>query len=349
VQNILEEVNRIKDIMGVNKTVHNESLLNEQWWKKLINIFKPADKLMELGPNVKKLFPNRKISSFEDMTDVEMTTLMKSLKPNEGIAFKKNYISFVQTETGISNNFIVSNTRQNIANKLKKLGFKSDDVHLYLKYCEELYNIKPRVSVKTLTGVGSRILRDYSDDTGFIILENQDMWSGWAFSIHTPTFEDVAFLYENLLPTINKWGASLEFPGGKLFEIKYGKSGMHFGGGFKVLIPSSVIKNNQQKTFLAELQNKLTSVKYNEIGTPHLTKPITKNISYSYLLSIPIDSRIGVSLTSKDKVSIYSSAEKYLNGVTPRFYRWNSTGNFDIFDPEYINLQGTFPQWGNKY
>ena len=142
--------------------------------------------------------------------------------------------------------------------------------------------------------------------------------SGWKFHVYADDLDEVAFLYERLLPLAEKWGAGFKVASEDMLK-KLSVSPVQKGKGVTLYLPSSAVKNGGQKTFLSDIQSAIKG--YTKTGNISGDKMITPNIGYRYELSKPIDPKVGVPL------STYGSLYKANQGGGH-----NIPGNVDLFN-----------------
>jgi hypothetical protein len=118
--------------------------------------------------------------------------------------------------------------------------------------------------------------------------------SGWKFHVYADTLDEVAFLYEKLLPVVNKYGAGFKLGGGEILS-KLATNAVQKGKGVTIYLPSKTVANKMVDDFISDLQSATNS--YKKTGSISGDKMITKNIGYRYELSQPIDTKMGVDLT----------------------------------------------------
>jgi hypothetical protein len=141
--------------------------------------------------------------------------------------------------------------------------------------------------------------------------------SGWKFHVYADNLDEVAFLYEKLLPIVNKYGAGFKAAGEQMLE-RLSQNAVQKGKGVTIYLPSEVIANGQQKNFLDEIQSAISG--YRKTGQISGDRMVTGNIGYRYELSQPIDPTKGVN--SSQYQSLYKANEGGGHNIA---------GNKDIF------------------
>jgi polyhydroxyalkanoate synthesis regulator phasin len=125
--------------------------------------------------------------------------------------------------------------------------------------------------------------------------------SGWKFHVYGDNLDEVAYLYEKLLPVVNKYGAGIKVATLEMLE-KLANNPLQKGKAVTLYLPSSVVARNLQKDFLKDIQSSLKG--YNKSGQIAGDRMITDNIGYRYELSRPINSAKGVDM--EDYKNLYS-------------------------------------------
>lgn len=141
--------------------------------------------------------------------------------------------------------------------------------------------------------------------------------SGWKFHVYADTLDEVAFLYERLLPLADKWGAGFKVATeGMLKSLSV--SPIQRGKGVTLYLPSSVVDKGAQRTFLSDIQSAIKG--YNKTGNISGDKMITPNIGYRYELSKPINPKVGVPLSTYKELYQANTGGGH-----------NIAGNIDLF------------------
>jgi hypothetical protein len=117
--------------------------------------------------------------------------------------------------------------------------------------------------------------------------------SGWKFHVYADNLDEVAFLYEKLLPVVNKHGAGMKLASSQVLDI-LSQNAVQKGKGVTLYIPSNVVAKNTQKDFLSDIQSAING--YKKSGQISGDEMITNNIGYRYELSKPIDASKGVNM-----------------------------------------------------
>lgn len=138
--------------------------------------------------------------------------------------------------------------------------------------------------------------------------------SGWKFHVYSTTLEDVAYLYEKVLPIVKKYDAGLKLAGGRNLEVLIGAQE---GKGVTIYLPSSVVSKNQQRQFLKEIQKAIED--YKTTGSISGDDMITNNIGYRYELSQPINSAKGVTESEYRKLYQTNRGEYSVKGMRDLF------------------------------
>ena len=115
--------------------------------------------------------------------------------------------------------------------------------------------------------------------------------SGWKFHVYADNLDEVAYLYEKLLPLVNKYGAGLKLAGGKSLKILAANPDQT-GKGVTIYLPSKTFVNNMLDDFVSDLQSAISG--YTKKGNISGDRMITNNIGYRYELLRPINPKIGV-------------------------------------------------------
>ena len=126
--------------------------------------------------------------------------------------------------------------------------------------------------------------------------------SGWKFHVYADNLDEVAYLYEKLLPLVNKYGTGFKLAGGeKLKQLATNPN--QIGKGVTIYLPSKTFANNMVDDFVSDLQSAISG--YTKKGNISGDRMITNNIGYRYELSRPINPKIGVD--DSQYFSLYSS------------------------------------------
>jgi hypothetical protein len=115
--------------------------------------------------------------------------------------------------------------------------------------------------------------------------------SGWKFHVYADNLDEVAYLYERLLPLVNKYGAGLKLAGGKELEI-LSQIPLQKGKGVTIYLRSKTFADDMVDNFVSDLQSAISG--YTKKGNINGDRMITNNIGYRYELSRPINIKIGV-------------------------------------------------------
>ena len=115
--------------------------------------------------------------------------------------------------------------------------------------------------------------------------------SGWKFHVYADNLDEVAYLYEKLLPLVNKYGAGLKLAGGKSLKVLAANPDQT-GKGVTIYLPSKTFVNNMLDDFVSDLQSAISG--YTKKGNISGDRMITNNIGYRYELLRPINPKIGV-------------------------------------------------------
>jgi len=126
--------------------------------------------------------------------------------------------------------------------------------------------------------------------------------SGWKFHVYADNLDEVSYLYEKLLPLVNKYGTGFKLAGGeKLKQLATNPN--QIGKGVTIYLPSKTFANNMVDDFVSDLQSAISG--YTKKGNISGDRMITNNIGYRYELSRPINPKIGVD--DSQYFSLYSS------------------------------------------
>ena len=154
--------------------------------------------------------------------------------------------------------------------------------------------VQKSVSKLPIGRIGQDFMELAKDMGGWIQATNvTGNMSGWKFHVYADNLDEVAFLYERLLPVVKKYGAGFKLAGVEMLE-KLAKNSVQKGKGVTLYLPSSTIAKNAQKEFLSDLQSAIKG--YEKNGAISGDKMITNNIGYRYELSQPIDVSKGVDM-----------------------------------------------------
>jgi len=115
--------------------------------------------------------------------------------------------------------------------------------------------------------------------------------SGWKFHIFSADLNDVAYLYENLLPVVQKYGAGFKVASLSTLA-SLSKGGAQFGKGAVIYIPSDVIKKGNLNNFLSEIKSAISGYKVK--GEVFGDRMIDDRIGYRYEFNIPVDPSKGL-------------------------------------------------------
>ena len=175
------------------------------------------------------------------------------------------------------------------------------------------------ISKLPLGGVGQSFKEMASQIGGWLQIKNVvGNMSGWKFHVYADNLDEAAFLYEKLLPIVNKHGAGMKVASSQMLD-RLSQSTIQKGKGVTLYLPSSVIEKNAQKEFLSDIQSAIKG--YEKSGQISGDRMITNNIGYRYELSKPINASKGVDMNQYSQ--LYKSNE---SGATH-----NITGNPDLF------------------
>jgi hypothetical protein len=161
-----------------------------------------------------------------------------------------------------------------------------------------------------------KMIEDWS---GWIqLLTPKGNMSGWKLHVLTNTVDETAFALEKIIPLSQKYGAGVKAAAEDMLQ-RLANNPLQKGKGITIYIPSTIVKNNQQRIFLKELQDALKGL--NTKGSISGDMMITNNIGYRYEFSKPINAAIGADDATYRQ--LYSS-----NDGGPH----NIQGNVDIFN-----------------
>lgn len=297
--------------------------INEEEKRRILNLYIPSDEMINEQAWLRKFIGSSAddlIRSFGDdaVKTVEILLSKALSKPVNYIA--KNGKTFLKSATGSE----VSIDNIELALKLVSNGQKTAD---------EIAGIFPRkladgtefrdvmvrnlkksskssakvggVSKLPITNVGKDFMELASQNSGWLqILNVKGNMSGWKFHVYAENLDEVAFLYERLLPVANKYGAGMKVAGKGMLD-RLAQNTLQKGKGVTLYVPASVIEKNAQKEFLSNIQSATKG--YNKTGQISGDKMITDNIGYRYELSKPINTSKGVDIESYR--NLYSSNE----------------------------------------
>lgn len=170
---------------------------------------------------------------------------------------------------------------------------------------------------KLLGPVGKDFKRKYANTSWYQPLSRKTH-SGWKIHVYADNIDEVAYLYERLLPVARKYEAGFKLAGGLNLDEQF-KSTIQIGKGVTIYIAPSTIKRNMVNSLVNDIGSAIGP--YKSGGNIHGDKMITKNIAYRYEFSKPVDSTIGVDSDTYNELyrSNSQSAE------------YNIPGNPDIF------------------
>lgn len=115
--------------------------------------------------------------------------------------------------------------------------------------------------------------------------------SGWKFHIFSADLNDVAYLYENLLPVVQKYGAGFKVASLSTLA-SLSKGGTQFGKGAVIYIPSDVIKKGNLNNFLSEIKSAISGYKVK--GNVFGDRMIDDRIGYRYEFNKPVNPSKGL-------------------------------------------------------
>ena len=115
--------------------------------------------------------------------------------------------------------------------------------------------------------------------------------SGWKFHIFAADLHDVAYLYEKLLPVVQKYGAGFKVASNSTLA-SLSKGGAQFGKGAVIYIPSDVIKKGNLNNFVSEIKSAISA--YKEKGNIFGDRMIDDRIGYRYEFNIPVNPSKGL-------------------------------------------------------
>jgi hypothetical protein len=170
---------------------------------------------------------------------------------------------------------------------------------------------------KLLGPAGKDFKRKYANTSWHEPL-NAGTYSGWKIHVYSDNIDEVAYLYEKLLPVAQKHNAGFKLAGGLNLESQF-KNSIQIGKGVTIYVAPSTIKRNMVNSLVNDIKSAIGS--YKSGGNIHGDKMITKNIGYRYEFSKPVNSSIGVDYATYKK--LYTS-----NSQVPAY---NIPNNPDIF------------------
>lgn len=166
-----------------------------------------------------------------------------------------------------------------------------------------LKNSKRTISELPLGNLGKDFKELASKQTGWIQATNPiGNYSGWKFHVYADNLDEVAFLYEKLLPVVNQHGAGMKLASSQVLD-RLATNAVQKGKGVTIYLPSNVVAKNSQREFLKDIQSVLKD--YKKSGQISGDRMITDNIGYRYELSKPINGARGVD--SKQYQSLYKA------------------------------------------
>jgi hypothetical protein len=161
-------------------------------------------------------------------------------------------------------------------------------------------SLKPKPQVGTALSSGSKLPLtqlgiDFKNSHAMLgwaqVTHPKGNMSGWKFHVYADNLDEVAYLYEKLLPLVNKYGAGLKLAGGKTLKT-LATDPNQIGKGVTIYLPSKTFVNNMLDDFVGDLQSSISG--YTRKGNISGDRMITNNIGYRYELSRPINIKIGV-------------------------------------------------------
>ena len=166
-------------------------------------------------------------------------------------------------------------------------------------------NSKQTISELPLGNLGKDFKELASKRTGWIQATNPiGNYSGWKFHVYADNLDEVAFLYEKLLPVVNQHGAGMKLASSQVLD-RLATNAVQKGKGVTIYLPSNVVAKNSQREFLKDVQSVLKD--YKKSGQISGDRMITDNIGYRYELSKPINGARGVDI--KQYQSLYKANE----------------------------------------
>lgn len=169
-----------------------------------------------------------------------------------------------------------------------------------------------------LTQLGKDLLELIQNRGWVQVYDTRGNMSGWKFHIYADNLNEVAFLYEKLLPVVKSYGAGMKIAGGEKLQ-RLALNELQKGKAVTLYVPSEVVAKNAQRKFLSDVQNSISG--YKKSGKIAGDRMITDNIGYRYELSQPINPAKGVNMSEYSK--LYKS-----NDGGPH----NIPGNVDLFN-----------------
>jgi len=324
-KNILNEVYRTQQLMGVNKKIITEvsnprAAIATEFFNAIL---KRGEKALagELLARIGKQFDENLIRAIErggldsQLSEIEIDNMFNIIKQlTQSSSTYKNLANqylrnSVKTSIPIISNEIFADLASFMAKdeNLTKQYYTQLISQLEKEYpgCSEdlIKEFEKRTGKSLSSEVGEKIAQGLSKEQMIPKFgELTSGWkyfgrrtgntSGWKFHVFGEDIYDSWDLYQRLLPFVEKWGALAKVGVLQNFEkgnIQYGKMGA------SIYIPVEVLNKNQQKAMLDDLQSTLSG--YNKKGSISGDKSITDNITYRYELKGPVPKE-GIDFTS---------------------------------------------------
>lgn len=151
-----------------------------------------------------------------------------------------------------------------------------------------------------LLGDAGKAFKQMAQNRGWVQVTNvKGNMSGWKFHVYADNLDEASYLYEKLLPIVNKYEAGLKIAGGDMLNNLI-KSTNQRGKGVTIYVPSNVFANNKMSIMVSDIKTAVGS--YKKSGKIMGDKMITPNIGYRYEFSQPINPKKGVDMSTYKKL-----------------------------------------------
>jgi hypothetical protein len=123
--------------------------------------------------------------------------------------------------------------------------------------------------------------------------------SGWKIHVYADTLPEASYLYEKLLPVVDKYGAGFKIGGGNMLQ-QLSSNVNQRGKGITIYVPSSTFEKNMVGDLFIDI--KTVVAKYEKTGKIVGDKMVTPNIGYRYEFSQPVNPKKGVDMATYQKL-----------------------------------------------
>jgi hypothetical protein len=139
---------------------------------------------------------------------------------------------------------------------------------------------------------------------------NNEILSGWKFHVYADNMDEVAYLYEKLLPVAKKHNAGFKLAG-ELNIIALREPDYQRGKAVTLYVNPNTFRTKTLNVLFNDIKSAVSS--YPVKGNIHGDRMLTKNIGYRYELSKPIDITKGVDKITYDKLYVLNSPSSTYN------------------------------------